>query len=284
MPKRAGREKEGSTAKSAKPKSSRAPDGISVQAKIEEVLLSDLDPVDARFQLRVDRDAIADLVRSLSEDGQQVPVVLWGKQKPYIVIDGHRRSKAAAKLEWSSVKAIIRHDLTEAEAYHLAYLENARRKSLTKLDQAHALWQLVNRRGMTIEAAGQSLGIKKDKAGRLVKLLTLPEELQDAVKRGKISMHHALLISKRNVKDLDGVIERIRKEKLSVRKLARVLTGKRRGRKPVYFRKGEDGGFRLSPIRISKDTPEDVRADMIEALKSALTALEASPTASGTTA
>jgi len=283
MPRKADAAKTARKPRASRPKSPpKVPEGISVQAKIEEVKLTDLDPADARFQLRVDRDAIADLVRSLRQDGQQVPVVLWGKQKPYIVIDGHRRSKAAAKLGWPTVKAIIRHDLNEKEAYRLAYLENARRKSLTKLDQAHTLWQLVHRQGMTIEGAGESLGIKKDKAGRLIKLLNLPDQLQEAVRKRKISMHHALLISKRQVADLAQVIERVRKEKLSVRKLARELDKpKSRGRKKTYFRADGDTSFRLSPIRISDKTPEATRREMLEALEKAAEALRKTLSAPG---
>lgn len=252
------------------------PEGIAGNAKVVEVPLKDINLEDARFQYRVDRDRFGDIVKSLEADGQQVPIVLWGEKKPYLIIDGHRRTRAAAEIGLASIKAIIRDNLSEKEAYRLAFLENGKRKNFTKLDLAHAVWVLVNRRKMTQEAAAEELGIgSADKAARLLKLLAVSEELQKAVRDGDISMHHALLLNEHKSIKLDELLPRIKKGELSVRKLAKELGSgtKKKGRKPNYFKKVGEGFF-LSPIRFNPKAPETTRDDMLKALKKAIEAIE----------
>ncbi len=119
-------------------------DGLSGIKEIETILITDIDLDDRRFQNRV-RERINDLQKSLCQEGQLVPVVLWGEEPPYKIIDGYRRIAAIKANEWKEVKAIIYRTINEEDASRLSLVENITRKGFTSIDMAHAAWRAMAR-------------------------------------------------------------------------------------------------------------------------------------------
>ncbi|MCD4654610.1 ParB N-terminal domain-containing protein [bacterium] len=64
-------------------------------------------------------------------------MILWGKKPPFKIIDGFRRIKAIRKIEWDKVRAIIKKDISEDDAYRLSFVENVKRKNFTPIDMAN---------------------------------------------------------------------------------------------------------------------------------------------------
>src|SRR6266850_685549 len=111
----------------------KCPEG-SGPSTVRVVPLAEVDLADDRFQWRLNVSH-GDLRKSLEKEGQLVPVVLWGKQQPYKVIDGFRRLICAQELGWSKCEAIVRADLTEDEAFKLSFIENVKRRNLSSVDR-----------------------------------------------------------------------------------------------------------------------------------------------------
>jgi len=117
----------------------KVPEGLPA-GKVVEVNLSDINAEDTEYQFRVSLK-VSDLVKSIRQDGQQFPVILRG-EKPYQIVSGFRRITALRELQAVKVKAIIREDLDDEEAFKVSFIENEKKKNLNALDKAHAVEKL----------------------------------------------------------------------------------------------------------------------------------------------
>ena len=113
------------------------------EGNVVEVHMEEVDLEDTELEFRVDHK-IKDLVEDLVRNGQQFPVILRrleGHDK-YQVVSGFRRCRSIRQLNWPTVKAIVRDDLGDDEAFRISFMENEKRKNLTGLDKAHAIAKL----------------------------------------------------------------------------------------------------------------------------------------------
>ena len=244
--------------------------GLPAGTAIRSVPLDEIDHEDGRFQFRLGA-TVGDLRKSLLADGQQVPVVLWGKAPPYKIVDGFRRVEALRQIGQAHVAAVIRDDLDEAQAFTLAFLENAKRKNLSSWDKASAIWQAVHLRKMKTEQAAEDFGLSRRQVERYLQLMALSEDLKAVVRGRRITMAHAVVLHRCRVKDPKAWIAKIEADAgLSARRLRRTLTASGKcGRHREYI-KTDRHGFRLSPIRFTRDLDEAERRRVREALEKAL--------------
>jgi len=254
------------------------------EGQVVEVHLDDIDLDDTEFEFRVDHK-IKDLVDDIASNGQQFPIILRQPRedgaKPKIV-SGFRRTRAIRALGWTSIKAIVRDDLDDDEAYRLSYLENEKRRNLTGVDKAHAIVKL-RMRGKTDDEIRAIYGIGQRQLDNYKRVSTFPQVLKDAVSEGLVPTTHALILMKNyDIRqgriDLEEWIAKVHDEGLSVRKLTRDLNlryGKLK-RQKRYMERLRDGGFRLYPMKFDpKRTPPELRKAMLRRLKEAVERLEA---------
>lgn len=246
------------------------------ELKIEEL---DLELNDLEFRIA---PRMGDLVEDIGRNGQQFPIIVRriARSKLYQIVSGYRRVRAVKKLGWPTVKAIVRDDLDDDAAYRVSFLENERRKSLTALDKAHAIAKL-RLLGKTTAQIRDLYGIGERQFQRYEQVGTFPKALRDAIGEQKIQTSHGLLLAQAADRhgdkiDLSAWVERIVKQELTVRQLARALNREfRRAKKKVRYLERQGRGFRLYPMRFDpKNTDEAARVKMIETLKSAVEMLE----------
>jgi ParB family chromosome partitioning protein len=249
-------------------------EGLPARSTIRSVPLGEIDAEDTRFQFRLS-PTTGDLRASIRTGGQQVPLLLWGSNPPYKIVDGFRRVAAIAEIGWDSVKAIIREDLTEQAAFALSFIENVKRKNYSPVDKANAIWQAIHGRGMKKEEVARELGLSVKQVGRYLKLLELDSALQQAVKRGRISMAHAAALHHSGIRDPARWIERIREEGLTEKQLRRRLKKAGRGGRPkLYLNADGKGGFRMYPFRYRSEMGAAEKKRIIDALERALKLLK----------
>ena len=248
---------------------------------VVEVGLSDISLEDSTFEFRVD-PRTRDLEESIQEKGQQFPVILRGKEPPYQLVSGFRRVRTIKKLGWEKVKAIIRTDLSDDDAYAVSFIENERRRSLAALDKANAIMKLTllektNREIQTIYGIGErSIQLHR-------RLWDLPGVLKDAVSTGSLDATKALLIQQKN-KSVSGSLDllewtrRAQAEEMSYRQLKRLLN-KEVGSHPKELKlietRNEGSGFRVFPFSYEPGTiSPQMKQRMLESLKEAVRILE----------
>jgi ParB/RepB/Spo0J family partition protein len=151
-----------------------------------------------QFEYRLDPD-LAQLIESIRTDGQQIPVIIRGRKPPYQLICGFRRTRSIQAHGGQAVKAIILPEIPDDKAHRLSVLENEERKSLTDLDRANACRRLQEE-GKTQKQIAEILKTTQDQVSRYISLLSLPEPIFGALKKGRIDTYHALYL-----KNLIGV-------------------------------------------------------------------------------
>ncbi len=106
------------------------------------------------------------------------------RDEKYEIIAGERRFRAATKLGWEKVPAIIK-NLNDTETASVALIENLQREELTAIEEAVAYQKLIELHNLTQEALAQRLGKGQSTIANKLRLLKLPEEIKKCVIRKK---------------------------------------------------------------------------------------------------
>jgi len=145
-----------------------------------------------------DEEALTALAASLQERGVLQPVLV--RPLPggrYELIAGERRWRAAKLAQMAQIPAIVRrHD--DAASLELAVIENMAREDLNPLEEARACLALVEELNLTREDVGRRVGRSRVAVSNLIRLLDLPDEALELLRRGDLSEGHgrALLLAK----------------------------------------------------------------------------------------
>ena len=168
-----------------------------------------------RFQPRTvfDDEKIEELARTIHTHGIIQPIVVREyEQDTFEIIAGERRWRAMKKLGWDLVPAIIK-DFNDTETASVALIENLQREELTPIEEAMAYGKLLELHQLTQEALAQRLGKGQSTVANKLRLLKLPQEVQDALLNKTITERHArALIPLKNpekqIKLLTEIIEK----------------------------------------------------------------------------
>ncbi|MEC1178476.1 nucleoid occlusion protein [Metasolibacillus meyeri] len=147
-----------------------------------------------RFQPRTvfDDEKIEELSRTIHIHGVIQPIVVRkrGSEDEYEIIAGERRYRAMKKLQWAEVPAIVR-QLSDKETASIALIENLQREELTAVEEALAYQQLLELHSLTQEALAQRLGKSQSTVANKLRLLKLPQFVQESILKREITERHA---------------------------------------------------------------------------------------------
>ena len=189
--------------------------------KKEVVQLNLNDIIPNRFQPRevFDEKALKELAVSIKEHGVIQPIIVREVNGKYEIIAGERRYKASALAGMTKIPAIVR-DLDDKESSKVALLENLQRKNLNPIEEARTYQKILEIDQMTQEELAKTMGKSQSAVANKIRLLSLPDEIQEALLKEQISERHArtlLNIDDSNVQK--ELLEKVIADKLSVRKL-----------------------------------------------------------------
>lgn len=164
-------------------------------SEMAEVAIADIIPNPLQPRRDFDEETLQELATSISELGVIQPITLKrcddGK---YIIISGERRWRASQMAGLESLPAYIR-DVEDEDLHAMALVENIQRENLNAIEIALGMQRLVEECGLTQEAMAQKVGKKRSTVSNYMRLLSLPSEVQLALKEGVISMGHAKAIA-----------------------------------------------------------------------------------------
>lgn len=172
-----------------------------------------------RYQPRhvFNAEALDELVDSIREKGILQPILVRrvaDSADQYEIIAGERRWRAAQKAKLHKVPVVIK-DLTDGEMLEVALIENIQRSDLTPIEEARGYERLMNEFSHTQEQLSQLVGKSRSHVANLLRLLTLPKELQDMLADGRLTMGHARALI--NADDPVALAKRIVQDNLNVR-------------------------------------------------------------------
>lgn len=141
-----------------------------------------------------DHDGMEELISSIKQHGILQPLVVTRTGGVYQLIAGERRLRAAKILQLAAVPVIAR-DVQRQQQLELALVENLQRQNLNAIEEAVAYQRLVSEFNCTQEQLAERLGKSRSAVANTLRLLSLPEEIQQAVVAGKISAGTARVIA-----------------------------------------------------------------------------------------
>jgi ParB family chromosome partitioning protein len=136
---------------------------------------------------------IEELSASIREKGILQPILVRpapGQTGKYQIIAGERRWRAAQRAGLHQMPAIVR-DLDDLEVLEIGIIENVQRADLNAMEEARAYKVLMERFGRTQDALAQALGKSRSHIANMLRLLGLPEVVQDHVLQGRLTAGHA---------------------------------------------------------------------------------------------
>lgn len=171
--------------------------------EVVDLYLDDIIP--NRFQPRevFNEEALRELSASIKEHGVIQPIIVRKIGDKYEIIAGERRYKASTMAGLTKIPAIIR-NLDDKEASKVALLENLQRKDLSAIEEARTYQKILELDSMTQEELGRTMGKSQAAIANKMRLLSLPDEVQEALLQDKISERHA-----RSLLNLDTSEEQI---------------------------------------------------------------------------
>ena len=137
--------------------------------------------------------SLDELAASIREKGVIQPLIVRKSPRDpdrYEIVAGERRWRAAQRAQLHEVPAIVR-DLDDAEVLEIAIVENIQRADLNAMEEATGYRQLMERFGHTQEALARALGKSRSHVANVLRLLALPQAVQELVRSGELSAGHA---------------------------------------------------------------------------------------------
>ena len=194
---------------------------MNTETKDEVVYLYLDDIIPNRFQPReiFDEKALKELAVSIKEHGVIQPIIVRSVNGKYEIIAGERRYKAAALAGMTKLPAIIR-NLDDKESSKVALLENLQRKNLNPIEEARTYKKILEIDQMTQDELAKTMGKSQSAIANKLRLLALPDEIQDALLKEQISERHArTLLNISDPTEQKNMLKKVISNKMTVRAL-----------------------------------------------------------------
>lgn len=159
------------------------------QEKVMYVPLEQIRPNPFQPREVFEQHHIEELAQSIREKGIIQPVLVRRKGEQYELIAGERRFRAAGLLNLKEMPVIVK-EVGDQDSLELSLIENIQREDLNPIEEAHAYQYLIDKFHVTQEKLGEILGKARVSVTNTLRLLTLPLEVQDEIKLGRLSFAH----------------------------------------------------------------------------------------------
>ena len=188
-----------------------------IKEEVKKIQIKDIVP--NRFQPRTvfSDEKIEELALTIRTHGIIQPIVVREVDGKFELIAGERRWRAVQTLGWEVIPAIVK-DFNDTETASVALIENLQREELSSIEEAVAYAKLLELHNLTQEALAQRLGKGQSTIANKLRLLKLPEEVQDALLKKLITERHArALIPLKNPELQNTLLEEIIQKQLNVK-------------------------------------------------------------------
>jgi len=188
-----------------------------------EVPIDLIDPGFSQPRTFFDESALDELAKSITANGVVQPILVRRKGARYELIAGERRWRAAQRAGLTRVPAVVR-DVSDDKVLELALIENIQREDLNPIEEARAYRKLIDTLGLTQETVAERVGRDRSYVTNYLRLLKLPEDIQDLLQSGRISTGHArTLLGLEHPDHQRRIARRIIDQDLSVRKTEQLV-------------------------------------------------------------
>ena len=226
------------------------------------VPLERLEPNPDQPRRTFEPEALEELAASIREKGVIQPLIVRkhpSKADHYEIVAGERRWRASQIAQLHELPVIVR-DFSDTEVLEIAIIENIQRAELNPLEEALGYRQLMDRFGHTQERLAEALSKSRSHIANLLRLLQLPDDLQDMLRDGRLTAGHARALL--TADDPRGLAAQVVSRGLSVRDLERLAKKpNKNGSKPAEKASTKDADTRALEADLSAATGMKVQID-----------------------
>ena len=190
------------------------------------IKIADIRPNPYQPRKVFDEAALKELSDSIRERGVFQPVLVRKSLKGYELIAGERRMKASKMAGLKEIPAVVV-DFNDADMMEVSLLENVQREDLSPIEEAEGYNQIIKKLGYTQAELAKKISKSREYISNILRLLKLPQRVQEMVNRNQISYGHARALLGLGDEDrITEVAERIVNEGLTVRDVEKLVKGK----------------------------------------------------------
>lgn len=188
-----------------------------------EIPIDLIDPSTLQPRSVFDDAKLDQLARSITANGVVQPLLVRRKGERYELIAGERRWRAAQLAGLTRVPAVLR-NVPDDKVLELALIENIQREDLNPIEEARAYKKLIETLGLTQEVVAERVGRDRSYVTNYLRLLKLPDDLQELLQVGRLSTGHArALLGAEHVDVQRRLARKIIEQDLSVRATERLV-------------------------------------------------------------
>lgn len=194
-----------------------------VNEELTEIDIDLIEPSVAQPRTHFDETRLEELAQSIRVNGIVQPLLVRRHGSRYQLVAGERRWRAAQRANLQRVPAVVR-DIPDDKLLELALVENIQRQELNAIEEANAYKRLIETLGLTQEMVAQRVGRDRTFITNYLRLLRLPEDVQQLLEEEKLSMGHARALL--GIDDIDmqrRIAQNVVERSLSVRETERVI-------------------------------------------------------------
>ena len=194
-----------------------------------EVRIEDIQPNPDQPRRTFDPHDLDQLAESIKASGVIQPIVVRKVSGGYELVAGERRLRASQQAGLKTIPIVVRQVEDDADRLALALVENVQRTDLDAIEKAAGFARLTREFKLSQEQVAGMVGLKRSTVANFVRLLDLPEDLQQLVSLGHLRMGHARAILGSPEPDIQrAVAAQVIKKGLSVRETEQLVTKSRR--------------------------------------------------------
>ena len=194
------------------------------ESKQVKVALDEIRPNPYQPRRLFDEEKLQELAVSIKEHGIFQPVILKSSIQGYEIVAGERRCRAAKIAGLTEVPAIIV-EFSDDQMMEIALLENIQRENLNSIEEANAYQAMMEKLELTQDQLAKRIGKSRSYIANTLRLLQLPEMIQNYVLEGKLTMGHARALITLPKEKAESLAKRCIDEGLSVRDIENIVKG-----------------------------------------------------------
>jgi ParB family chromosome partitioning protein len=191
--------------------------------QILEVLIRDIRPNPYQPRKEFDEKALDELAESIKEHGVIQPLIVRKSIKGFELVAGERRLRASDRAGLPKVPVVVK-DFSNEQVMEIALIENLQRENLNAIEIARAYDKIMKQFSLTQEELAKKVGKSRPHVANFMRLLHLPQVIQDNVSRGTLSMGHArALLAVEDDQTKCKIAEEVVRKDLSVRQIEELI-------------------------------------------------------------
>ena len=217
-----------------------SPSAIPANGKaVQSIEVSLIQPHPEQPRRHFDEGAMQELAESIAKRGVIQPIIVRPHGGGFQIIAGERRWRAAQRAQMHRIPAIVR-DFDEQETLEIALIENIQREDLNPIEEAEAYRKLIAEFHHSQDALGRVVGKSRSHVANLMRLLELPQTVQQQVMESRISMGHARALI--GLPDCEALARQIEDKGLSVRDTEKLVRRVKTGAEAPAVRRSVGAG------------------------------------------